>query len=108
MRKKIFTFISILLVCVLLQGNVRAAELPEGEPAGAEATATDAGNVETPGKYDEKKGIASIRLMYCADSGAKDVIKTGYAFIKPKVKLLKSKSLQNLVLSIIMLLNRSL
>ena len=35
---------------------------------------------EAPGKYDEKKGIASIRLMYCADSGAKDVIKTGYAF----------------------------
>ena len=79
-RRSIFTFISILLVCVLLQGNVRAAEMPEGEPVGAEATATDAVNVEAPGKYDEKKGIASIRLMYCADSGAKDVIKTGYAF----------------------------
>ena len=79
-RRAIFTFISILLVCVLLQGNVRAAEMPEGEPVGAEATATDAVNVEAPGKYDEKKGIASIRLMYCADSGAKDVIKTGYAF----------------------------
>ena len=79
-RRAIFAFISIILVCMLLQGNVRAAEMLEGEPAGAEATATDAGNVEAPGKYDEKKGIASIRLMYCADSGAKDVIKTGYAF----------------------------
>ena len=79
-RRAILTFISIILVCVVLQGNVRAAEMPEGEPAGAEATATDVVNVEAPGKYDEKKGIASIRLMYCADSGAKDVIKTGYAF----------------------------
>ena len=41
---------------MLLQGNVRAAEMPEGEPVGAEATATDAVNVEAPGKYDEKKG----------------------------------------------------
>ena len=79
-RRAIFAFISIILVCMLLQGNVRAAEMLEGEPVGAEATATDAVNVEAPGKYDEKKGIASIRLMYCADSGAKDVIKTGYAF----------------------------
>lgn len=38
-RRAIFTFISILLVCVLLRGNVRAAEMPEGEPVGAEATA---------------------------------------------------------------------
>ena len=49
-RRAIFAFISIILVCMLLQGNVRAAEMLEGEPAGAEATATDAGNVEAPRK----------------------------------------------------------
>ena len=40
-RRAIFAFISIILVCMLLQGNVRAAEMLEGEPVGAEATATD-------------------------------------------------------------------
>jgi len=35
---------------------------------------------ENTEKYDEKKGIANVRLMYCADSGAKDIIKSGYAF----------------------------
>lgn len=36
---------------------------------------------ENTEKYDEKKGIANVRLMYCADGGAKDIIKSGYAFL---------------------------
>ncbi|MCM1082606.1 MAG: FHA domain-containing protein [Clostridium sp.] len=59
---------------------VNAEELPPEEII--EATVTDAQYeaVEPIEKYDEKKGIATVRLMYCADSGARDIIKNGYAF----------------------------
>ena len=39
------------------------------------ATATDAE------KYDETKGVVTIRLMFCTDTGARDIIKTGTAFL---------------------------
>lgn len=62
---------------------VNAEEIPSGEAV--EATATDAPApplepVAPIEKYDEKKGIATVRLMYCSDSGARDIIKNGYAF----------------------------
>ena len=56
---------------------VNAEEIPPEETI--EATVTDAQYVPIE-KYDEKKGIATVRLMYCADSGARDIIKNGYAF----------------------------
>lgn len=85
MKKSIKTllilFINAMLVCSSININVSAAEASEETTTEAATTEQKASNdPETIKQYDEKDGVASIRLMYSADSGAKDIIKTGYAF----------------------------
>lgn len=86
MKKIVILIVNVILVCGLFGYNVRAEEEAIEETVASEeqtATVTDASvvpQVQTIEKYDEKKGIASIRLMYVADTGARDIIKAGYAF----------------------------
>lgn len=87
MKKILLTIVNLLLICVLFGFSVCAEETTSDvEPSSEEQTTaveTTEQVIEQPQvieKYDEKKGIASIRLMYVADTGARDIIKTGYAF----------------------------
>lgn len=88
MRKLLLAVINITLICSLFGYNVHAQDITDvsdTQEVTESAETTQAENeteeeIESVSKYDEKKGIASIRLMFCADSGAKDIIKTGYAF----------------------------
>lgn len=84
MKKILLSVLSIIIICSMLVYTVRASDTSQDvsqEDGETTATVTDAlPQTQTIGKYDEKKGIASIRLMYCADTGARDIIKSGYAF----------------------------
>ena len=83
MKKLFLVFLNMFILCLFFGYGVNAAELPEGEQSEGEehtvATVTDASSQITE-KYDEKEGIAYIRLMFCAETGARDIIKSGYAF----------------------------
>ncbi len=76
--KKILIYlmmISIIFMTAFCKIDSHAAEegtATDGTPQ--TATATDAE------KYDETKGVVTIRLMFCTDTGARDIIKTGTAF----------------------------
>lgn len=88
MKRILRIFFNVILICTLLGFSVNAAEAELPVDTGEQETATVEATTETPSmpeaqtieKYDEKKGIASIRLMYVADTGARDIIKSGYAF----------------------------
>lgn len=85
----------LILSTILMITLVGHAYVPAGateinpevqEDNAASGSDAEAAEIVTPSapenteKYDEKKGIVNVRLMYCADSGAKDIIKSGYAF----------------------------
>ena len=73
--KKVFVYILlIVLICSMFNFDVWADEATSTDGDYSIASSSDAE------KYDEKKGIVSIRLMFCTDTGARDIIKTGSAF----------------------------
>lgn len=93
MKRILLTLLNIFMACALFTFDVNAAENQEnvsGQAQEQQDTESTEAITETPAptmpeaqtieKYDEKKGIASIRLMYVADTGARDIIKSGYAF----------------------------
>lgn len=75
--KKIFIYLLIfLLICGCFGSDSYAEEVT---PTDTDSIVEDNTSISTE-KYDEKKGIVNIRLMFCTDTGARDIIKSGTAF----------------------------
>ena len=77
MKRIIALFIcAVMTACLIFPSK---AVFADGATPTDVSTATDAADPSEM-RYDETKGIAAIRVMFCTETGARDIIKTGCAF----------------------------